>query len=575
MSLESSAMSSELRILLIEDSEDDAELLLRELRKDGFIPDHRRVDSASALKEALRENVWDIVVTDHNMPGFGSAEAIAIIKETGLDVPVIIVSGSIGEDIAVAAMKDGAHDYIMKHSLARLSPAIKRELRETRNREAHRLAQRTIEHLAHHDPLTGLVNRREFETRLHRALRTASARRQHALLYVDLDQFKVINDTCGHEAGDGMLRQLSVLLDSPIRDSDTLARLGGDEFGVLLTGCSLDEAHQVAERIVDMVRNFRYVWRDKSFLIGASIGLVMLDDANLPASDVLRMADMACYAAKDRGRGRVHIYRADDQELLQRHNEMQWVARLNHALEENRFRLYRQCIMPLSTGGPSHCEILLRMLDEQGDLIPPGAFIPAAERYNLMPALDRWVLCNAFKHLARCRRRGLSVNSEMFFFNLSGATISDESFYAHVSHALREHDLPASMIGFEITETAVITNLGSALQFIEKVRALGCQVALDDFGTGMSSFSYLKAIPADFIKIDGSFVRDMTEDPMNQAIVDAINRIGHVAGLRTIAEFVETDAVKERLLQLGIDYAQGFGIQRPAPLAGDETIPPP
>ncbi len=567
-------MSSDLRILLIEDSEDDAELLLRELRKDGIRPVHVRVDSAPALREALREKSWDIVITDHNMPGFGSAEAIAIIKDTGLDLPVIIVSGSIGEDIAVAAMKDGANDYIMKHNLARLSPAIKRELRETRNREAHRRAQQTIEHLAYHDPLTGLVNRREFEVRLHQALRTASEREQHALLYVDLDQFKIINDTCGHEAGDGMLRQLSVLLRTPIRDSDTLARLGGDEFGVLLSGCRLDEAQQVAGRIVDLVRDFRYVWRDKSFLIGASIGLVMLDDANLRASDVLRMADMACYAAKDRGRGRLHVYRADDQELLQRHNEMQWVGRLNQALEENRFRLYRQCITPLGPHGSSHCEILLRMLDERGELIPPGAFIPAAERYNLMPALDRWVLCNAFGWLARCRRQGAPLNSEMFFFNLSAATISDESFYAHVSHALQEHDLPPSMVGFEITETAAITNLGSALKFIEQVRQLGCRIALDDFGTGMSSFSYLRTIPADFIKIDGSFIRDMDEDAMNLTIVDAINRIGHVAGLKTIAEFVETQAIRERLVEVGVDFAQGYGIQRPIPLNAAQSMPP-
>lgn len=556
---------SELRILLIDDSADDAELLLRELRKGGYRSKSHRVDSADQLAEALQASEWDLVFTDHNMPGFGSSEAIAMVREHSPDVPIIIVSGCIGEDVAVAAMKSGASDYLMKGNLGRLSAAIERELRETENRRQHRLDQQTIWQLAHHDPLTGLINRHEFEKRLKQALNEASAEHQHGVLYIDLDQFKVINDTCGHQAGDGVLHQLAVLLQSPIRESDTLARLGGDEFGVLLTNCSLQEALHVAERIVELVNGFRYAWGDKRFQVGASIGLVMLQDPIQPASDVLRLADMACYTAKDQGRNRVHVYRYDDQEILQRHNEMDWLTRINHALDENRFVLYRQAIRSLKPGQRGHCEILLRMIDEDGELVLPGAFIPAAERYSLMPQLDRWVLRQTLSELSVMLERGV-WNSERVFVNLSAATVSDSSFFDYLQTHLLESSVPAQLLGFEITETAVISNMGNTLRFIEQVRAFGCALALDDFGSGMSSFAYLKNIPADYLKIDGVFVRDMLRDPMDAAIVDAIHRIGQVAGLKTIAEFVEDEATLLQLQRLGVDFVQGYGVSRPEPL---------
>jgi len=292
----------------------------------------------------------------------------------------------------------------------------------------------------------------------------------------------------------------------------------------------------------------------------------MLEEQTQTVSDVLRMADMACYAAKDRGRNRVHVYRADDAELLQRHGEMQWVARINRALEENRFELFYQGIMPLGSSRGRHCEFLLRMLDDEGRHIMPGVFIPAAERYSLMPVLDRWVVKNAFNYLAQCLAHEPAVMAEMFFINLSGATIGDDQFTAYVTEQLQVHRLPPTLVGFEITETAVISDLTGAIRFIEQVRQLGCHVALDDFGAGLSSFSYLKTIPADYLKIDGGFIRDMLVDPMDHAIVEAINNIGHVAGLKTIAEFVESDAIKQRLFEIGVDYAQGYAIQRPGPL---------
>jgi diguanylate cyclase (GGDEF)-like protein len=560
-------MSRALRVLLVEDSEDDATLLLRELRKGGYQPECRRVDSGEELQAALAGARWDIVITDHNLPGFSSEAALATVRGAGIDVPVIIVSGSIGEDIAVAAMKNGAHDYIMKGNLARLVPAIERELREAETRRAHRRAQETIHHLAFHDALTGLANRHEFEDRVRGALATASQGARHALLYVDLDQFKIINDTCGHTAGDGLLRQLAVVLRGPIREVDTLARLGGDEFGVLLYGCSQEHAQRVADRMLEIIKDFRYVWQHKTFSIGASIGLVMLDDPRQTLSDVLRIADMACYVAKDKGRNRVHVYRADDAELLQRHGEMEWVARLKRALEADQFVLHRQFIVPLAEGekrSGRHSEFLVRLRADDGGLIEPGAFIPAAERYGLMPSLDRWVVRNVFGHLAQQLER--SAVGEASFINVSGASVSEDPFAEYVIEQLRRHRLPAGMIGFEITETAVIANLGSALAFIERVKALGCRIALDDFGSGMSSFSYLKTIPADFLKIDGGFIKGMLDDPMDTAIVESINRVGHVAGLKTIAESVETAAVRQRLAEIGVDYGQGFAIERPVPL---------
>jgi diguanylate cyclase (GGDEF)-like protein len=567
-------MTTPLRVLLVEDSEDDAALILRELRKGGYEPDYRRVDTAETLEAALVRDSWDIVITDHNLPGYSSEATLATVKRSGLDIPVIIVSGSIGESIAVDAMKNGAHDYIMKDNLARLVPAITRELRETKNRYAHRRAQETIQHLAYHDALTGLANRHEFETQVQKALRSAGDGVRHALLYMDLDQFKVINDTCGHEAGDELLRQLAVVLRAPVREADTLARLGGDEFGMLLTHCALEHAQQVAERMLQLVKDFRYVWQDKTFSIGASIGLVMLEERSQTLSDVMRIADMACYAAKDRGRNRVHVYRADDAELLQRHGEMQWVARLNHALEENRFELFRQCIAPLGRNTDLHCEFLLRMLDDRGERILPGAFIPAAERYNLMPAIDRWVVRNVFAYLEERTANSANTNSEIFFINLSGATLSDDQFASYVTDQMLARKLSPAQIGFEITETAVIANLSNAIHFIDKVKQLGCRVALDDFGAGLSSFSYLKTIRADYLKIDGGFIKDMLDDPMDHAIVEAINNIGHVVGLKTIAEFVESDAIKQRLIDIGVDYAQGYAIQRPVPLHLAPTFPP-
>ncbi|MFP5410995.1 MAG: EAL domain-containing protein [Gammaproteobacteria bacterium] len=562
-------MTQPLRLILVEDSENDALLVLRALTRGGFAPEHVRVDSAETLRAALEGADWDVVITDHNLPSFNSRDALAIVREHNADLPVVIVSGSIGEDIAVAAMKGGAHDYIMKENLARLAPAIERELRDAETRRAHRQARETIEHMAYHDALTGLANRFEFEHQLRHALEIAPHGHVHGLLYIDLDQFKIINDTCGHVAGDELLRQVALLLKAPIRGADILARLGGDEFGVLLQDCPIAHAKRIAEHMLELIRDFRFSWKGRNFNIGASIGMVMLDRPGLTLADVLRQADMACYAAKDKGRNRLQLYLPDDVELRQRHGEMEWVSRLNQAIEADHFMLHHQRIVALhGASQPDCCEFLVRLREPGGSrLILPGTFIPAAERYGLMPQLDRWVVAHCLDYLTQCSAAGRLPGKGMAFINLSGATLNDEHFLGFVRDELERHAIPATQVCFEITETAAIANLKHALAFIDGVKSLGCRVALDDFGAGLSSFSYLKTLPADYLKIDGNFVRDMLDDPMDAAIVEAVNDIGHVAGLKTIAEFVESDAIRARLAEIGVDYAQGYGIHWPEPIS--------
>ncbi len=554
---------SELRVLLVEDSEDDMLLVVRELRRGGFDVACERVCNEEDLSLALRRQDWDVVIADHNMPGFDSLEALKIVKGHTVDIPIIIVSGSIGEDIAVAAMKSGANDYIMKGNMARLVPAVERELREAGNRRAHRRAEATIRHMIFHDALTGLVNRYEFEERLRQARQVAEADEQNqALLYLDLDQFKLINDTCGHAAGDELLKQVAILLSAQIRDSDTLARLGGDEFGLLLCNCSIQDAEEIAWKALKAINGFRFLWEEKSFTMGGSIGLVPITAGMDNPADVLRAADMACYAAKERGRNRVYVFRADDADLARRHGEMEWAMRLRQSLDEDRFLLYRQVIGPVRSACKMRREeLLLRMLDENGRIVSPGAFIPAAERFNMMVLLDKWVVKNAVRHVSR------SSNGAVHFINLSGASLSDDRFYQFISDTIGAEGISPETLCFEITETVAICNLSRAVGFIRKIRDIGCHFALDDFGTGMSSFSYLKAIPVDYLKIDGSFVRDIAKDAMNCAIVEAINRVGQVAGLQTIAEFVESQETLDMLHQVGVDYAQGYHIHRPEPIA--------
>ena len=422
---------------------------------------------------------------------------------------------------------------------------------------------------ATHDTLTGLINRREFEKRLAQALAEArNDHHQHVLLYLDLDQFKIVNDTCGHVAGDELLKQLAVLLQTKLREGDVLARLGGDELGVLLSYCPEEQARRVADNLRLTVKEFRFNWEGKNFDIGVSVGMVVIDAECLSVGELLSAADMACYAAKDSGRNRIHVYRREDIELAQRHGEMQWVNRLTRAIEEDRLVLYRQRILSIAdpSGAEEHYEILIRLRGENDEIIPPGAFIPAAERYGLMPAVDRWVIRTLFAVMAQQAERARLVCSTCSYaVNLSGTSLNDEMMQDYVREQLLHYNIAPRRIWFEITETAAIANLPRASRFIKEMKALGCRFSLDDFGSGVSSFAYLKNLAVDNLKIDGSFVKDIVDDPIDYAMVQSINQIGHVMGLRTTAEFVENDAILARLREIGVDYAQGYGIHRPEP----------
>jgi diguanylate cyclase (GGDEF)-like protein len=432
--------------------------------------------------------------------------------------------------------------------------------------DSHAMEQR-LSFLATHDPLTRLLNRYAFEQHLKNALENAHANESnHVLCYMDLDQFKVVNDTCGHVAGDAMLQMIAKLLQNTLRHSDTLARLGGDEFGLLLEECSLKKAESLTTKICEVVKEFRFTWDDKTFSTGVSVGIAAITKETASIDLVMSAADSACYIAKDMGRNRVHIHLADDEEVAKRQGEMRWITEIQSAMEEGRLFLYRQSIIPLSTNEQDmdHFEILLRMKGKDGRDVPPGAFIPAAERFAMMPMLDRWVIKRALGWLKNAESRGQRVG--LCSINISGHSLGDDGLKDFILGQLKHYGIAAEKICFEITETAAVSRLDQAIHFIGEMRELGCRFALDDFGTGMSSFAYLKNLPVDFLKIDGSFVRDLLDDPVDCGMVESINQIGHLMGLKTIAEYVETESVRKRLVDIGVDYVQGFGISRPEPL---------
>jgi diguanylate cyclase (GGDEF)-like protein len=432
--------------------------------------------------------------------------------------------------------------------------------------ESHAMSER-LSYQASHDALTGLVNRREFERRVETAINASAEEAcEHALCYLDLDQFKIINDSCGHVAGDALLKQLGSILKTKVRRSDTIARLGGDEFGILIERCPSDEAREIADAVLDAVRNFRFSWEDKTFSIGASVGLVPITSGEETVTDLLRLADSGCYAAKDHGRNRIYVCEPGDLEVARMQGEMQWVGRINNALEHGSMRLAFQPIAPVSMmiqNGSHHGELLLRIVneDEPDKFHPLGAFLSAAERYDMASRIDRWVVGTAFDWFKRHPGKLDSLN--FCSINLSGQSLVNEDLLDYLTSLFKQGDIPANKVCFEITETAAIANLSDAVKFFESLRSLGCLFALDDFGSGMSSYAYLKTLPVDFLKIDGVFIRDIAKDPINRAMVQSINEIGQVMGKKTIAEFVEDDEILKVLRQIGVDYAQGYGIGRP------------
>ena len=443
---------------------------------------------------------------------------------------------------------------------------------------AEKELKKKLEHQAHHDMLTGLCNRYYFEEKLGALVRNAKEEDStHAILYMDLDQFKVVNDSCGHVAGDELLRNICNVISGKIRSTDTLARLGGDEFGLLARDCSIEGASRIAEKILDAVRQFRFTWDGRVFEVGVSIGVVEITPDSCNAGDVMSEADIACYIAKENGRNTIHAFESRDATLASRKGEMKWATRITWALDEDRFSLFRQEIVPIngSSDNRHHYEVLVRMQDPGGKLVAPGLFIPSAERFKLMPALDRWVISHALEQLA-CDSP-LRDATGMCAINLSGITLGDEGLFGFILDQINHWNIDPKILCFEITETAVISDLTNTRRLMDKLQYHGCRFALDDFGSGLSSFSYLKELPVDFLKIDGNFVRRICEDPVDLAMVSSINHVGHVMGIRTIAEFVEDMDIFRKLSQIGVDFAQGYGIEAPLPMsspfAGEDDAP--
>lgn len=430
-----------------------------------------------------------------------------------------------------------------------------------------------LAHQANHDALTGLINRREFERRAEQALISANNNgAQHALCFMDLDQFKVVNDTCGHAAGDELLRQVSSLLQTRMRSRDTLARLGGDEFGLLLENCPLDEAERIAQEILFTIQSFRFDWQGQTFTIGVSIGITAITQLSEDIAKVMSNTDSACYAAKEKGRNRVQVFQMDDKELGNRREEMNQVNRISSAIDENRLTLYVQPIMSLGskpTNG-DHCEILVRMLTRDNQLVMPNSFIPAAERYGLMPRLDRWVIENAFSMYQRLYPSADPQRKNTWAINISGDSLGSPGLIEFIREQASKYNVPPQDICFEITESAAIASVSKAIDFIWGLKTDGFRFALDDFGKGMSSFAYLKNLPVNYLKIDGEFIQDLINDKINHGLVEAMNRVGQVMGLETIAEWVESTEVMNKLRDMGVNHVQGYVIGKPSPLADRE-----
>ena len=460
----------------------------------------------------------------------------------------------------------------MRDSILAFHVKLTGEIENHKNTTKELLLQKELaSYQASHDALTGLINRREFERRVNVAIDCSREDgSHHVLLYVDLDQFKIVNDTSGHIAGDMLLKQLSELLKEKTREHDTLSRLGGDEFGLLFEYCNRIDGFDIAKGLLDVVKDFRFSWNDKLFNVGASIGLVEFNAESGSYFDILSAADSACYSAKDTGRNRIKVYKSEDAELTIRKGEMLWTTRLITALETNKLVLYCQPIVALDGSKnvtsrlAEHYEVLLRIKGEDGEIIYPDAFISAAERYNLIGSIDRWVIENVFKfvHKYQLQQKDLDCVDIQLSVNLSGVSL-DRDMLVFIENLFLKYKPKYGSIGLEITETAAIQNLSQAVIFMKELRKFGCQFYLDDFGSGLSSFNYLKSLPVDFVKIDGTFVRDIEKDPVDLAMVKSINEIGHVMGKKTIAEFVSSEKIANMLMSIGVDYAQGYHVSKP------------
>ncbi len=549
-----------IRVLLVEDSEDDAELVLIALRRAGYEVQRSRVESGAEMDKAIEDGEWDAVISDFNMPHFSALGALSVLHEHELDLPFIVVSGAIGEEIAVMCMKAGAHDYVMKDNLARLAPAVERELREARVRAERRSAEEALLHLALHDPLTGLPNRTLMQDRLEQAILAArrDARRLTVML-IDLDRFKEINDAFGHHYGDQLLRQIGPRLQGLLDETDTVARLGGDEFAVILPECDdLEMAKTIAAQLLEAISApFRV--EDQILHVDASVGIVASPEHGQDVQTLMRRADVAMYAAKREGEGCSVYHVEQDRHTASR---LTLGTQLRQGIEQQQLVIYYQPKVDLRTGELVGVEALVRWHHPERGLLAPDHFIPLAEQTGLIKPLSVWVLSSALEQCGRWHAQGRNFTVAV---NLSMRNLHDPQLPEQVAEVLQTWAIPPSMLQFEITETVLMTNPARALEVITQLSHMGIQLSVDDFGTGYSSLAYLKRLPVAEIKIDKSFVGEMAHDDNDAVIVRSTIDLGHNLGLNVVAEGVETRSVWDQLAGLGCDLAQGFYLARPMP----------
>ncbi len=580
------------KILIVDDRAPNRVMITSYLEPEGYVTQSAK-NGIEAL-EAVANFFPDLIVMDVKMPEMDGYQACALLKKDPLtrEIPVIFVTCASNE--IKKAFEAGGSDHLQKpirkdELLVRINVHLRmKELVELQNRwherleskflekvkdlevvrqeleEEKRAGEEKIDYISKHDHLTGLGNRQELLIQLnHRLQDIRDGSGGHCLMFLDLDQFKVINDTCGHVAGDELLRAVANLLKDRIRKDDLLVRLGGDEFAILLERSDLKQAEIIAEKLREAIYGMKFNWQKSRFQVRVSIGVIVVNDANESVEKLLGFADSACHAAKELGRNRIHLFYTEKSQSLYLHREMEWVSTLTRAIEEDRIILMRQVIEPTRTEDRkgAHYEILVRLREPEGNLTPPGAFLPAAEKFSMMPTLDRFIVNKTLHWLAD--HPGELENLSKCAINLSGQSLGDEHMYSFIVEKLNHYAIPAEKICFEVTETSAVINLSRTISFIEAVRKHGCLFALDDFGSGFSSYTYLKHLPADYLKIDGSFVLNIVDDPIDFAFVESMNHIGHVLGKKTIAEYVENDAIFTKLKFMGVDYVQGFGIGKP------------
>jgi diguanylate cyclase (GGDEF)-like protein len=554
-----------LNVLIADDCEDDALLLVRELRKGGYQPQFERVETRVDMERALEQRHWQLIITDHNMPGFNSVDVLDMVRRSGLDVPVIIVSGTIGEETAVHAMKTGAHDYIMKDNLARLIPAIDRELRDADTRQARNQAEQALSHMAYHDSLTNLINRSMLHDKLEQAL--AKARKDEALLailFIDLDRFKVINDTYGHAVGDLLLQSAAERLRACVRRGDLIARYGGDEFVVMMEGlASRNEAAAVADAIIDvMLKPFRI--NNHDMYIGSSIGIVFSVDCEGRGETLIKKADVAMFRAKNLGRNKYQFYVADMGDESENRNQLEQSLYL--ALQRNELELYYQPQIHIRSGRLRGAEVLLRWRHPTLGLISPSQFIDLLEETGLVLPVGEWVLRTACQQWHDWLLEGIVADDQVVSVNISSYQFKGADLVFSVGNVLSETGLAANMLDLELTEGTLMEDTQASQQVLQTLKEMGVHLSIDDFGTGYSSLSYLKKFPIDCLKIDQSFVRDLSNNPDDAVIATAIIGLSHNLNMKVIAEGVENIEVLEFLAQQNCDMYQGFHYSQPLPV---------